>query len=98
MEQLQRPHRQPVCCCSSPRAKARGSSFAFIAGVVPLALSTGAGAGMRQAMGIAVLASMLGVTLFGLFLTPVFYALLSRRQSAQQSVSPAVVEVSGHAS
>jgi multidrug efflux pump len=52
------------------------TSFAFIMGVVPLALSTGAGAEMRQAMGIAVFAGMLGVTLFGLFLTPVFYVIL----------------------
>ena len=52
------------------------TSIAFIMGVVPLALSTGAGAEMRQAMGVAVFAGMLGVTLFGLFLTPVFYVLL----------------------
>ncbi|HSQ05167.1 MAG TPA: efflux RND transporter permease subunit, partial [Burkholderiales bacterium] len=52
------------------------TSLAFIMGVVPLALSTGAGAEMRQAMGIAVFAGMLGVTLFGLFLTPVFYVIL----------------------
>ena len=52
------------------------TSLAFIAGVVPLALATGAGAEMRQAMGIAVFAGMLGVTLFGLFLTPVFYVVM----------------------
>jgi multidrug efflux pump len=52
------------------------TSLAFIMGVVPLALSTGAGAEMRQAMGIAVFSGMLGVTFFGLFLTPVFYVLL----------------------
>ncbi len=49
------------------------TSLAFIAGVVPLVLATGAGAEMRHAMGIAVFAGMLGVTLFGLLLTPVFY-------------------------
>jgi multidrug efflux pump len=54
------------------------TSFAFIMGVVPLALSTGAGAEMRQAMGIAVFSGMLGVTLFGIFFTPVFYVLLRR--------------------
>ena len=43
---------------------------------MPLVLSTGAGAEMRHAMGIAVFAGMIGVTLFGLFLTPVFYVLL----------------------
>lgn len=52
------------------------TSFAFIMGVVPLVTSTGAGAEMRHAMGVAVFSGMLGVTLFGLFLTPVFYVLL----------------------
>jgi multidrug efflux pump len=52
------------------------TSIAFIMGVVPLVTSTGAGAEMRHAMGIAVFFGMLGVTLFGLFLTPVFYVLL----------------------
>ncbi|ANJ74781.1 efflux RND transporter permease subunit [Ralstonia insidiosa] len=52
------------------------TSIAFIMGVVPLVVSTGAGAEMRHAMGVAVFAGMLGVTLFGLFLTPVFYVLL----------------------
>jgi multidrug efflux pump len=51
------------------------TSFAFIMGVMPLALSTGAGAEMRHAMGVAVFSGMLGVTFFGLFLTPVFYVL-----------------------
>jgi multidrug efflux pump len=52
------------------------TSIAFIMGVVPLMTSVGAGAEMRHAMGIAVFFGMLGVTLFGLFLTPVFYVLL----------------------
>ena len=52
------------------------TSIAFVMGVVPLAFSTGAGAEMRQAMGIAVFAGMIGVTAFGIFLTPVFYVLL----------------------
>jgi multidrug efflux pump len=52
------------------------TSFAFIMGVVPLVLSTGAGAEMRHAMGIAVFFGMLGVTFFGLFMTPVFYVLM----------------------
>jgi multidrug efflux pump len=52
------------------------TSIAFIMGVVPLVTSTGAGSEMRHAMGIAVFFGMLGVTLFGLFLTPVFYVLL----------------------
>jgi multidrug efflux pump len=49
------------------------TSFAFILGVVPLILAQGAGAEMRQTLGTAVFAGMLGVTLFGVFLTPVFY-------------------------
>jgi hydrophobe/amphiphile efflux-1 (HAE1) family protein len=49
------------------------TSFAFIMGVVPLATASGAGSEMRRAMGIAVFFGMLGVTLFGLFLTPVFF-------------------------
>jgi multidrug efflux pump subunit AcrB len=49
------------------------TSFAFILGVVPLMLSEGAGAEMRQTLGTAVFAGMLGVTLFGIFLTPVFF-------------------------
>ncbi|MFG1301657.1 multidrug efflux RND transporter permease subunit [Xanthobacter sp. V3C-3] len=52
------------------------TSLAFIMGVVPLVTSIGAGAEMRQAMGIAVFAGMIGVTVFGLFLTPVFYVML----------------------
>ena len=52
------------------------TSFAFIMGVVPLVASTGAGAEMRHAMGMAVFAGMIGVTMFGIFLTPVFYVLL----------------------
>jgi len=57
------------------------TSLAFIAGVVPLVLATGAGAEMRQAMGVAVFAGMLGVTVFGLFLTPVFYVVIRRISS-----------------
>jgi len=52
------------------------TSIAFIMGVVPLVFSSGAGSEMRHAMGVAVFAGMLGVTLFGLLLTPVFYVLL----------------------
>jgi multidrug efflux pump len=49
------------------------TSFAFILGVVPLVIATGAGAEMRRSLGIAVFSGMLGVTLFGIFLTPVFF-------------------------
>jgi hydrophobe/amphiphile efflux-1 (HAE1) family protein len=54
------------------------TSIAFIAGVSPLVIASGAGAEMRQAMGVAVFAGMIGVTLFGLFLTPVFYVVLMK--------------------
>lgn len=52
------------------------TSIAFIMGVLPLVLSHGAGAEMRHAMGVAVFFGMIGVTFFGLFLTPVFYVLV----------------------
>jgi HAE1 family hydrophobic/amphiphilic exporter-1 len=52
------------------------TSFAFILGVVPLAIATGAGAEMRQALGTAVFFGMLGVTMFGLLFTPVFYVVM----------------------
>ncbi len=55
------------------------TSIAFIAGVYPLVISSGAGAEMRQAMGVAVFAGMIGVTVFGLFLTPVFYVEIMKR-------------------
>lgn len=64
------------------------TSIAFIAGVLPLVLATGAGAEMRHAMGIAVFSGMLGVTIFGLLFTPVFYVvirkfILAREQKAR---------------
>jgi multidrug efflux pump subunit AcrB len=49
------------------------TSFAFILGVVPLVLASGAGAEMRQSLGTAVFSGMIGVTIFGLLFTPVFY-------------------------
>jgi multidrug efflux pump len=61
------------------------TSFAFIMGVVPLVLSEGAGAEMRKAMGIAVFFGMLGVTFFGLALTPVFYVIM---RSLEKAISP----------
>ncbi|KZY87748.1 hypothetical protein A3742_16025 [Oleiphilus sp. HI0071] len=54
------------------------TSIAFIMGVVPLVFSTGAGAEMREAMGVAVFSGMIGVTVFGLLLTPLFYVLVRR--------------------
>ncbi len=67
------------------------TAFAFILGVVPLVIATGPGAEMRQALGTAVFSGMLGVTLFGLFLTPVFYVVvrdLSRRRKKPASDGP----------
>ena len=64
------------------------TSLAFIMGVVPLVLSSGAGAEMRQAMGVAVFAGMIGVTLFGLAMTPVFYWLVRRFVHARSGKRP----------
>ncbi|MGH1539512.1 MAG: efflux RND transporter permease subunit [Arenicella sp.] len=63
------------------------TSFAFIMGVVPMVLSTGAGSEMRQAMGVAVFSGMIGVTVFGLILTPVFYYLLQRKKQEKSTVA-----------
>ena len=52
------------------------TSFAFILGVVPLVLASGAGYEMRATLGIAVFSGMIGVTIFGIFLTPVFYVVI----------------------
>src|SRR5205807_9162875 len=52
------------------------TSFAFILGVLPLVIAHGAGAEMRRTLGTAVFAGMIGVTLFGIFLTPVFYSVV----------------------
>ena len=79
------------------------TSFAFIMGVLPLVFSSGAGAEMRHAMGVAVFSGMLGVTFFGLVLTPVFYVvvqtLIDRRRApgAQQfALKPVHDEESKH--
>ncbi|MBS0642300.1 MAG: efflux RND transporter permease subunit, partial [Proteobacteria bacterium] len=62
------------------------TSLAFILGVVPLVVATGAGAEMRQSLGTAVFAGMLGVTAFGLVFTPAFYVLLQRVSGRRQTV------------
>ncbi len=54
------------------------TSFSFVMGVLPLVLSTGAGAEMRQAMGVAVFSGMLGVTFFGIVFTPLFYVVMRK--------------------
>ncbi len=75
------------------------TSFAFILGVVPLVLATGAGAEMRTALGIAVFSGMVGVTLFGIFLTPVFYVAirwLADRKAPPPATAPDVVLATGN--
>ena len=70
------------------------TSIAFIAGVFPLVISTGAGSEMRRAMGTAVFSGMIGVTIFGLFLTPVFYVLVMKMgRKKKAAVEPPVVTV-----
>jgi multidrug efflux pump len=64
------------------------TSFAFILGVVPLAIGEGAGAEMRRSLGTAVVAGMLGVTLFGIFLTPVFYFVIMWWSERRPGVTP----------
>jgi hydrophobe/amphiphile efflux-1 (HAE1) family protein len=68
------------------------TSFAFVLGVLPLMIATGAGAEMRQSLGTAMFCGMLGVTLFGLIFTPVFYVVVRRfaaKPKAHGSPSPA---------
>nr|MBO2511601.1 multidrug efflux RND transporter permease subunit [Gammaproteobacteria bacterium] len=69
------------------------TSIAFIMGVVPLVLSTGAGAEMRHAMGVAVFSGMIGVTFFGLLLTPVFYVLIRDFVAGRQARKARLLEV-----
>ena len=63
------------------------TSFAFILGVVPLMVAKGAGAEMRVALGVAVFSGMLGVTVFGIFFTPVFYVVI-RWFAGRTAVAP----------
>jgi multidrug efflux pump len=76
------------------------TSIAFIMGVVPLVTSHGAGAEMRHAMGVAVFSGMLGVTLFGLAYTPLFYvlirALVERREARKRAQTEATPALEGH--
>jgi len=70
------------------------TSMAFIMGVVPLVISTGAGAEMRSAMGVAVFSGMIGVTFFGIFMTPVFYMLVRILTGSRPLRRSGTVEVS----
>ncbi len=66
------------------------TSFAFILGVVPLVLATGAGAEMRRTLGITVFSGMLGVTAFGIFFTPVFYAVVRKLTERKTNRDPSM--------
>jgi multidrug efflux pump len=72
------------------------TSIAFIMGVAPLVFSEGAGSEMRRAMGIAVFSGMLGVTLFGLVLTPVFYWTIRRLAPGKARPKPADAAILHH--
>ena len=77
------------------------TSFAFILGVLPLVLGEGAAAEMRRSLGTAVFSGMLGVTIFGIFLTPVFYYAIMwtderRRLRALKGSSATAAPVTGH--
>ena len=71
------------------------TSFAFILGVVPLVLAEGAGAEMRRTLGMAVFSGMLGVTFFGIFLTPVFYFVIQRFGGPVPVATAPLMEVAG---
>ncbi|MGL4551728.1 MAG: efflux RND transporter permease subunit [Gemmataceae bacterium] len=77
-----------VAACVSRLRPIIMTSFAFILGVVPLVIAHGAGAEMRQTLGVAVFAGMLGVTFFGLFLTPVFYYVIMRNAPTPKTKGP----------
>lgn len=73
------------------------TSFAFTFGVLPLVLAKGAGAEMRVALGVAVFAGMLGVTLFGIFFTPVFYSTIRWLTESREGASEVAKPTGGHA-
>ncbi len=73
------------------------TSFAFILGVFPLVIAHGAGAEMRQTLGTAVFAGMIGVTLFGIFMTPVFYYVIRGLvRTTQRSADPVQMPAAAH--
>jgi multidrug efflux pump len=86
----EKPFEATVKACKLRLRPILMTSFAFILGVVPLVLAKGAGAEMRVALGVAVFSGMLGVTLFGIFFTPVFYVVIrwlsGHRQGKPSSV------------
>ncbi len=90
-EQGKTRHESIIEACRTRLRPIIMTSLAFILGVVPLVTTAGAGAEMRFALGIAVFSGMLGVTLFGLFFTPIFYEVIrgavDRRAAAKQSAA-----------
>ena len=80
-----------IAACKTRLRSIIMTSFAFILGVVPLVFASGAGAELRRTLGTAVFSGMLGVTAFGLILTPLFYYVIQRVQGvhrAKPAVSP----------
>src|SRR4051812_29456436 len=68
------------------------TSLAFILGVLPLVLAKGAGAEMRYTLGVTVFSGMLGVTIFGIFFTPVFYSVIRKYSAKKQKASGVPVD------
>ena len=100
-EQGKPRHEATLAACKLRLRPIMMTSLAFILGVVPLVVSTGAGAEMRRTLGTAVFSGMLGVTLFGIFLTPIFYNViqwssewLAARQQAAEGETPSASELS----
>jgi multidrug efflux pump subunit AcrB len=93
-------HEATLAACRLRLRPIMMTSFAFILGVVPLVVAEGAGAEMRRTLGTAVFAGMLGVTLFGIFLTPVFYSVIQwfadrRAASSDEPPAPEIIEGNG---
>jgi multidrug efflux pump len=95
-------HEATLAACKLRLRPIMMTSLAFILGVVPLVLSAGAGAEMRRTLGTAVFAGMLGVTLFGIFLTPIFYSVIqactewyAARQESAEAVLPPAGDLAG---
>jgi multidrug efflux pump len=97
------PFEATIAACKARLRPIIMTSFAFILGVAPLVVATGAGAEMRRTLGVAVFSGMLGVTAFGLLLTPVFYYVVDlfvagrkvdpAKQSVDRREPPAMIPV-----
>jgi predicted RND superfamily exporter protein len=90
------PYEATLAACQLRLRPIIMTSFAFILGVVPLLVSRGAGAEMRRTLGTAVFSGMLGVTLFGIFLTPVFFYVIDRVGEIHLVHSPALIGFGRH--